>query len=78
MEATVFLFLNAIKIYHFKAKDPEIKDYTLCLSDISKYFLINNMKKNKIIRKWIFFSVVFNPIDTNDILDMHRYLMKIT
>ena len=51
MEATVFLFLNAIKIYHFKAKDPEIKDYTLCLSDISKYFLINNMKKNKIIRK---------------------------
>ena len=25
-----------------------------------------------------FFSVDFNPIDTNDILDIHRYLMKRT
>ena len=25
-----------------------------------------------------FFSVDFNPIDTNDILDIHKYLMKIT
>ena len=24
----------------------------------------------------IFFSVDFNPIDTNDILDIHKYLMK--
>ena len=24
----------------------------------------------------IFFSVDFNPIDSNDILDIHRYLMK--
>ena len=23
-----------------------------------------------------FFSVDFNPIDTNDVLDMHKYLMK--
>ena len=23
-----------------------------------------------------FFSVDFNPIDTDDILDIHRYLMK--
>ena len=23
-----------------------------------------------------FFSVAFNPIDTNDILDLHKYLMK--
>ena len=23
-----------------------------------------------------FFSVDFNPIDTNDILDIHKYLMK--
>ena len=25
-----------------------------------------------------FFSADFNPIDTNDILDIHKYLMKIT
>ena len=46
-----FLFVNATKIYQFKAKDFEIKDYTLCLGSISKDFTINNMKKNRIKRK---------------------------
>ena len=40
-----FLFVNATKIYQFKAKDSEIKNYTLCLGNISKDFAINNMKK---------------------------------
>ena len=31
-----FLFVNATKMYNFKAKDAEIKDYTLCLGNISK------------------------------------------
>ena len=31
-----FLFVNATKIYNFKAKDTEIKDYMLCLGNISK------------------------------------------
>ena len=35
-----FLFVNATKTYHFKAKDSEIKDYTLCLGNISKDFTI--------------------------------------
>ena len=39
-----FLFVNATKVYQFKAKDSEIEDYTLCLFNISKYFTINNMK----------------------------------
>ena len=40
-----FLFVNAIKIYQFKAKNSEIQDYALCLGNISKDFTINNMKK---------------------------------
>ena len=40
-----FLFVNATKIYQFKAKDSEIKDYALCLGNILKDFTINNMKK---------------------------------
>ena len=40
-----FLFVNATKIYQFKAKNPEIKDYALCLGNISKDFTISNMKK---------------------------------
>ena len=40
-----FLFVNATKIYEFKAKDSEIKDYALCLGNVSNDFTINNMKK---------------------------------
>ena len=39
-----FLFFNTPKIYHFKVKDSEIKDYALCLGNISKDFTTNNMK----------------------------------
>ena len=39
-----FLFVNATKIYQFKAKDSEIKDYSLCLGNISKDFAINKIK----------------------------------
>ena len=42
-----FLFVNATKMYRFKAKDSEIKDYALCFGNISKYFTINNMKKKQ-------------------------------
>ena len=50
MEATVSYLLMLQKIYQLKAKDPEIKDYALCLGNISKEFTINNMKKNRIKR----------------------------
>ena len=32
-------------MYQFKAKDLEIKPYSLCLSNILKGFTIDNMKK---------------------------------
>ena len=43
-----FLFVNATKVYQFKAKNSEIKDYVLCLGNVSKDFTINNMRKNRI------------------------------
>ena len=74
-----FLFVNATKKYQFKAKDSEMKDYALCLGNI-KDFTINNVtkkkKKNRIKGIVKFFSVDYNPIDTNDILDIHKHLMK--
>ena len=42
-----FLFINATKVYQFKAKNSEIKDYALCLGNILKDFTINNMKKKQ-------------------------------
>ena len=44
-----------------------------CLGSISKDSAIDLLKG---IAK--LFSVDFNPIDTNDILDIHKYLMKRT
>ena len=42
-----FLFVNATKVYQFKAKNSEIKDYWLRIGNISKGFTVNNMKKNQ-------------------------------
>ena len=54
-----FLFVNATKMYQFKAKNSEIKYYTICLSNISKDFTINNMKKTGIRRDCkIFFLLI--------------------
>ena len=60
MEAKTFFFsFNATKIYQFKAKNPEIKDYALCLGNISNDFTINDMKKSRIKRSYnIFFLLI--------------------
>ena len=65
-ERNSFSFVNDTKVYQFKAKDSEIKDYALCLGNVSKNFTINNMKKTRLK------GVIL------DILDIHRYLMKRT
>ena len=67
-----FLFVNATKVYQFKAKNSEIKDYSLCLGNVSKDLTIGNMKKTGLTG-----VVNFNPVD-NNILDIHKYLMKRT
>ena len=46
------VFINATKIYQFKATDSKIKYYSLFLGDFSKKFTIDNMKKNRIKRKF--------------------------
>ena len=72
------MLVNASKLYQFKAKDSEIKDYALCLGYVSKDFTICNMKKPGLKGVVKFFYVDFNPIDTNNNLDIHKYLMKRT
>ena len=43
-----FLFVNATKMYQYRAKDSEIKKYPFCLGNISGDFSANSMKKNRI------------------------------
>ena len=40
-----FLFVNAVKMYQFKARNSEIKLHPLCLCNLSKDFTLNNVKK---------------------------------
>ena len=40
--------MEETKIYQFKAKNSEKKDYALCLVNISKGFTINNLKKTRL------------------------------
>ena len=40
-----FLFVNATKIYQFKAKDSEIKPHPLFLGNNSTEFVLDNIKK---------------------------------
>ena len=71
-----FLFVNATKIYRFEAKGSEIKNCALCLGNILKDFTIIKTKKTWLKGVVNFFSVDFSPIDTNDILHIHKYLLK--
>ena len=72
------LFVNATKVYQFKARNWEIKDDALCLGNVLNNFAINNMKNTGLKGVVKFFSLDFNPIDANYILDIHNYFMKRT
>ena len=71
-----FLFVNATKIYHFKAKDFEIKKYPLGLRNVSGDFSANNMEKTGLNVCAYNFSADYKTFDTSDIMDIHNYLMK--
>ena len=73
-----FLFVNEVKRYEFKAKDSEIKLYPLCSGNNSKGFVLDNMKKIELKGDVKAFSVDYDPINTSDILDIHRFSMKET
>ena len=74
MEATVSCLLMLQKNINFKAKNREIKEYALCLSNISKEFTINNLEKKTGLKG----VVELFSVDFNNILDIHKCLMKRT
>ena len=64
-----------VQKFKLKAKDSNIVATPLCLGNISKLFSVDNMKKTKL--NWYFydFSVDYNIV-VDDLLDIHKYLMK--
>ena len=75
-EANSYLFVNGTEVHKFKAKGSEIGATPLCLGIISKEFSAGNMKKTGLYGYVYNFSVDYNAIPVDEILDIHKYLMK--
>ena len=71
-----YLFVNGTEIIKFKAKDCNIVASPLCLGDISKDWLTDNMKKTGLTRYVYDFSADYNAVMVDNIKDIHKYLMK--
>ena len=74
--ANSYLFIKGIEIYKFKAKDSEIVATSLILGNIAKDWSVDNMQKTGFTGYVYNFSVDYTAITVNDILDIHKYLMK--
>ena len=74
--ANSYLFANGTEIHRLKAKDSEVALTPLFLGNISKDFLVDNMKKTGLNGYVYDFSVDYDAIAIDDILDIHKYLMK--
>ena len=71
-----YLFVNGTEIYKFKAKDSEIVATPLCLGNISKDWSVDNMKKTGFNGYVYDFSIEYDAITVDHILDIDKYLMK--
>ena len=75
-ESSSYLFVNGVKIHHFKAKDSELNANAVCLGNTSKVFSGDNMKEIGLNGCVYDFSVDFGSIDVDDILDTYKHSMK--
>ena len=71
-----YVFANGTKTIKSKAKDSEIVTTPLYLENISKDWSIYNMKDTGLNGYVYDFSVDYDAIAVDDILDIHSYLMK--
>ena len=74
--ANSYLFVNGTEIVKFKAKDSEIASTPLSLRNISKDWSVDNMKRTGVNGYVYDFSVDYDAIAVDDLLDIHKYLLK--
>ena len=70
-ESNSFLFVNATKIYQFKAKDSE--KCPLCLGSILQDFQSIKWKKTGLNGCAYNFSVDYSTFGSSNIIDIHKY-----
>ena len=70
------MFVHGTEIIRFKAKDSETIAHPLGLGNISKDWLVDNIKKTGFNGYIYDFSVDYNAISVSDVLNIHKYLLK--
>ena len=76
MEATVIYLFMESKIYQFKAEDSELFAYPICLGSISKDFSVANLTETGLNGYVHDFWVDYSDISVDNVLDIHKHLMK--
>ena len=76
MEQTVICLSMVRKFINLKRNILKIVATPLCLGNISKDWSVDNMKKTGFNGYVYDFSVDYDAIAVDDILDIHSYLMK--
>ena len=71
-----YLFVNDKQVINFKAKNSELIKYPMCLGGLSKDYNKNSRKDTGLYGNVYDFSVGYNAIKVDDILDIHKYLME--
>ena len=71
-----YIFVNGADMHIIKGKDSEIKTTLVYLGSISKDFSIDSTKNNGFHGYVYDFNVVYDAIVVDNILDIHKYLMK--
>ena len=71
-----YVFANGTEIHKFKTKDSEIIAAPICLGNISRDFSVDNIQKTGLNRYVYDFSVDYDAIAVDDILEIHKYLME--
>ena len=74
--ANSYLFVNSKEINKFNAKDSAIVASPLCLGNISKDSFVDNMRKTGLNGYGYDFTVDYDSVAVDDILDLHSYLME--
>ena len=71
-----YAFVNGVEIHKLRAKNSEVKVAPLFLGNISNDFSVDNMEKTGLHGYVYDFSVDYDAIAVDDILDIHKYFMN--
>ena len=71
-----YLFVNGREVTKFKVKNSELIKYPMCLGGLSKDYYLNGRKDTVLYGNVYDFSFDSSAITNDEILNIHKYLMK--